>query len=95
MEIPKGTFCQLKSRSSLAIKGIEVKAGTLDASYTGNVGILLYNNSINTYQIQPNERIAQAIFLPVISISKSITIESRDELKIHSVERMDLVQPEK
>ena len=51
MEIPNRTFCQLKSRSSLAMKGIEVKAGTLDAGYIGNIGILLHNNSNKMYQI--------------------------------------------
>jgi deoxycytidine triphosphate deaminase len=45
IEVPKGTFCQLASRSSLARKGIEVKAGTIDAGYTGNIKILVYNNS--------------------------------------------------
>ena len=69
MEIPVGSYCQLKSRSSLAKKGIEVKAGTLDAGYTGDIGIYLFNNSNTTQQIQPNERIAQAIFLPLINIS--------------------------
>jgi len=70
IEIPMGTYCQLASRSSLVRKGIEVKAGIIDAGYTGNIGILLTNNSSTSYTIQPNEKIVQAIFLPLVKISK-------------------------
>ena len=80
MEIPVGSYCQLKSRSSLAKKGIEVKAGTLDAGYTGDIGIYLFNSSNTTQQIQPNERIAQAILLPLINISNLKEVNTREEL---------------
>jgi len=81
IEIPMGTYCQLASRSSLARKGIEVKAGIIDAGYTGNIGILLTNNSSTPYTIQPNEKIAQAIFLPLVKISKLKLVSSRNELE--------------
>jgi deoxyuridine 5'-triphosphate nucleotidohydrolase len=80
MEIPTGSFCQLKSRSSLIKKGIKVKAGIIDAGYTGDIGIYLFNNSNTTQQIQPNERIAQAIFLPLINISNLKEVNTREEL---------------
>ena len=81
MEIPENTYCQLVSRSSLAKQGIEVKGGTIDAGYTGNIGIILYNNSDETYIIQPNEKIAQAVFLPLIKISNLKLVNTREELK--------------
>lgn len=80
MEIPENTYCQLVSRSSLAKQGIEVKGGTIDAGYTGNIGIMLYNNSDETYIIQPNEKIAQAVFLPLIKISNLKIVNTREEL---------------
>ena len=80
MEIPTGSFCQLKSRSSLAKKGVEVKAGTIDAGYNGDIGVILFNNSNTTQQIQPNERIAQAIFLPLVNISNLKEVNTREEL---------------
>ena len=81
IKILTGSFCQLKSRSSLAKKGIEVKAGTIDAGYTGDIGILLYNNTGLTYQIRPNEKIAQAIFSPILNISAMKEVSHRKELE--------------
>ena len=80
IEIPENTYCQLVSRSSLAKQGIEIKGGIIDAGYTGNIGIILYNNSDQTYIIQPNEKIAQAVFLPLIKISNLKIINTREEL---------------
>jgi dUTP pyrophosphatase len=43
---PPGTYCQILSRSGLITKhNIEVKAGTIDRDYTGNVTVVLQNNS--------------------------------------------------
>ena len=63
MEIPTRTVCQIFSRSSLAKIGLNVQGDTIDAGYTGNIGILLHNNSQQSYDILPNARIAQAVFL--------------------------------
>ena len=79
-EVPVGTICQLMSRSSLAKKGIEVKGGTIDAGYTGNIGVLIYNNSEEPYQIEPNERVAQAVFLQLAEVSGIQLVNTREEL---------------
>jgi len=42
---------------------------------------MLYNNSDEIYIIQPNEKIAQAIFLSLIKISNLKLINTREELK--------------
>ena len=80
IKVPTGTYCQLASRSLLVCKGIEIKAGTIDAGYTGNIGILLTNNSNTPYIVQPNEKIAQAIFIPLVKISNLKLVSSCDEL---------------
>jgi len=80
LEIPPGTVCQLMSRSSLVKKGIEVKAGTIDAGYTGNIGVLLYNNSQTSYTIQSQERIAQAVFLQLAPIDRIESVTTRQKL---------------
>jgi dUTP pyrophosphatase len=68
MEIPVGTVCQLMSRSSLAQKGIDVKGGTIDSGYTGNISVILFNRSHEDYTIQPDDKIAQAVFLQLANI---------------------------
>ena len=63
IEIPVGTVCQLMSRSSLAQKRIDIKGGTINSDYTGNISMIFFNRSHEDYTIQPNDKIIQAIFL--------------------------------
>lgn len=65
LEIPEGYECQVRPRSGLAAKhGITVlnAPGTVDASFRGEVGVILVNLSNEPYEIMPGERIAQFIF---------------------------------
>ncbi|KAG9293802.1 hypothetical protein G9A89_019140 [Geosiphon pyriformis] len=69
LEIPLGAIVQIASRSSLASKGINVKGGIIDAEYTGDITIILQNETNKFFQIEHAEKIAQAIYLPLINIS--------------------------
>ena len=56
---------QIRPRSGLAYKyGITVlnSPGSIDASYRGNVGVLLMNHSDKDYEVAIGDRIAQAVF---------------------------------
>lgn len=66
--IPKGYEIQVRSRSGLAAKnGVFVlnSPGTVDASYTGEVKVILANFGHNPFHIQKGDRIAQAVVCPV------------------------------
>lgn len=66
LEIPEGYEAQVRPRSGLALKhGVTVlnAPGTIDADYRGEVGVILINHSIQSYSIQPGERIAQLVFV--------------------------------
>lgn len=68
LEIPEGYEAQVRPRSGLALKhGITVlnTPGTIDADYRGEVGVILINHGIQSYSIQPGERIAQLVFARV------------------------------
>lgn len=62
---PDGTYCQIKPRSSLAVKGIDVGAGVVDPAYRNTVHVLLINNGKETFHIHSGDRIAQAVLLRV------------------------------
>ncbi|KAG9287476.1 hypothetical protein G9A89_023848 [Geosiphon pyriformis] len=68
LEIPATTMVQLASRSSLAKKGINIKGGIINAGYA--------------YVIEPNEKIAQAIFLPLVRIAQLVSVRKREKLRI-------------
>ena len=51
---PEGYYAQLMSKSGLTVLyELEVKAGVIDPDFTGNIGVVLKNNSD-----QPIERLA-------------------------------------
>lgn len=70
---------QIRPRSGLAAKnGIMVKnsPGTIDASYRGEVGCIVYNVSEEPFKITAGDRIAQMV---ITNIPKS-TLEVTDSL---------------
>ncbi len=69
IEIPPGFEAQVRPRSGLAIKkGISMPntPGTIDADYRGELKVPLINLSRSAVVIEPGERIAQLIFMPVV-----------------------------
>lgn len=68
MQIPQGYGGFIFPRSGLAFKkGISMAncVGVIDSDYTGEVGVALYNISEEAYTINPGDRVAQIVFLPV------------------------------
>ena len=64
IQLPDGYEAQIRPRSGLALKkGITVlnSPGTIDADYTGEVGIILINLSNEPFTIKSGERIAQMV----------------------------------
>jgi len=63
---PCGTYAQIYSRSGMSLKHqIDVRAGTIDRDYTGNVKVILDNTSDNPYSIKIGDRIAQLILVNI------------------------------
>lgn len=65
---PAGYELQVRPRSGLALKhGITVlnTPGTVDSSYRGEIGVLLFNSSDETFRVVARDRIAQLVLVPV------------------------------
>ncbi len=68
VQTPKGMEAQVRPRSGSALKyGVTVlnSPGTIDADYTGDVGVILINHGEKPFLIYPGDRIAQLVFAPV------------------------------
>ncbi|KAG9297978.1 hypothetical protein G9A89_018806 [Geosiphon pyriformis] len=81
LKIP-ATIVQLAFRSSLAKKRINIRKRIINTEYVGNIIAILQNDSEKTYIIEPNKKIAQAIFLPLVKIAQLISVENKKELGI-------------
>lgn len=67
IQLPEGYEAQVRGRSGLNKNhGIVVPTGTIDADYRGEIGVVVYNLSRESYVIQPGERVAQLVISPVI-----------------------------
>ncbi|KAG9292930.1 hypothetical protein G9A89_016292 [Geosiphon pyriformis] len=82
LEIPATTIVQLASRSSLAKKEINIRGGIINAEYVENIIAMLQNDSEKAYTIDPNKKIAQAIFLSLVKIAQLVSVGNRKELGI-------------
>ena len=56
------------SKSGLAVLyELEVKAGVIDPDYTGNIGVVIKNNSQSLFERAIGEPIAQILFVKVVT----------------------------
>jgi dUTP pyrophosphatase len=72
LEIPSGWECQVRSRSGLALKqGIVVlnQPGTIDFDFRSDVGVILFNTTVEDFIVTKGDRIAQFVFSEVPQVA--------------------------
>lgn len=69
VEIPDGYEGLIRGRSGLNSKGILVQLGTIESTYRGDVGIVVYNSNPKAFIVEPFMRLAQFTIKPVVRIS--------------------------
>lgn len=62
ISIPHHTYARIAPRSGLALRGIDVVGGVVDADYRGLVQVILVNNTTSELVVKKGDRIAQLIF---------------------------------
>lgn len=60
--VPPGWFYSVRGRSGLGFKNVQPFIGTLDATYVGELLILLMNTGTEPHTVNKGDRIAQIIF---------------------------------
>ncbi|KAG9291635.1 hypothetical protein G9A89_022054 [Geosiphon pyriformis] len=81
LEILLGAIVQIIFQSSLASKGINVRGRIINAGYTGDITVMLQNEINKPFKIKHAEKIAQAIYLPLINISSLQLVNQREQLE--------------
>lgn len=81
--IPEGYEIQVRDRSGLALKnGIMITngIGTIDASYRGEIGIIITNTGTEPFDVHQGDRICQLVLQEVPQI-EWVPVEVLDETK--------------
>ncbi len=62
ISLPPGTYGRIAPRSGLAVKNfISVGGGVIDQDYRGNIIVILFNHSHETFNVNIKDKIAQLI----------------------------------
>ena len=61
-----GVEAQVRPRSGLSSKGVDVAFGTVDSGYRGSIGVVVINNRWEGYTVRHGDRIAQLVIAPVL-----------------------------
>ena len=76
IEAPRGYDLQIRPRSGLARRGVDVVLGTLDSDYRGEVFVSMRTfGSLRSYRIEDGDRIAQLVVsrieaLPLVQVEE-------------------------
>ena len=79
LEIPLGYVGLVKDRSSVASAGLHTMAGVIDASYRGEVKVLMINLSDAPYTVSTGQKIAQLVVMPIYAQSVDV-VDTLDDL---------------
>ena len=81
VEVPYGYMLEIKNKSSVAAKQqLLVGACVVDSGYDGEVFVNLHNVGAATRIIQPGQKIAQAVMIPVVPCeAEEVTEDSLNE----------------
>lgn len=85
-DIPEGYEIQVRSKSGLALnQGLMVlnSPGTVDNGYQGEIKVILFNTTNERIKIEKGQKIAQAVFSPVLS-GKWVNL-----IKVEEIEEKD------
>lgn len=77
-EIPVNNFVSIRDRSSMALKGLHVLGGVIDAGYRGEWKVLMINLSKEKYKISIGDKIAQGILHESVQANIKITSKTSE-----------------
>lgn len=79
VELPKGYYGKLESKSGLNVKhGVVSLGGTIDEPYRGSIVAKLYNFGNEDYQFNAGDKVVQMVIQPYIAPDLQI-VDSLDE----------------
>lgn len=78
LKLPAGVMAQIITRSSISKKNITIGNAPIDASYTGEIHMMVSNNSDEELHFEIGERLAQLVVIPIINFELVKELNTRD-----------------
>lgn len=75
IEIPEGYVGMIKSKSGLNSKYGLVNEGVIDANYTGQIFVKMYNHSNIDYPFKRGDKLTQLVILPIPFVELELAAE--------------------
>ena len=82
LKLPTGVMAQVITRSSISKQNITIGNAPIDASYTGEIHMMVSNNSDNSENyvtFDKGERLAQLVIIPIINFKLVDSLKLRGQ----------------
>lgn len=78
LKLPAGVMAQIITRSSISKKNIVIGNAPIDSSYTGEIHMMVSNNSNEELHFKIGERLAQLVIIPIINFKLVEELNTRN-----------------
>ena len=79
LKLPTGVMAQVITRSSISKQNITIGNAPIDASYTGEIHMMVSNNSDKELSFNCGDRLAQLVIIPIINFKLVDSLKRRDQ----------------
>ena len=79
LKLPTGVMAQVITRSSISKQNITIGNAPIDASYTGEIHMMVSNNSDKELSFKRGDRLAQLVILPIITFKLVDSLKLRGQ----------------
>lgn len=79
LKLPTGVMAQVITRSSISKQNITIGNAPIDASYTGEIHMMVSNNSDKELCFKRGDRLAQLVILPIITFKLVDSLKLRGQ----------------
>lgn len=79
LKLPTGVMAQIITRSSISKQNIIIGNAPIDASYTGEIHMMVSNNSNKELSFKRGDRLAQLVIIPIITFKLVDSLKLRGQ----------------
>ena len=79
LKLPTGVMAQIITRSSISKQNITIGNAPIDTSYTGEIHMMVSNNSNKELSFKCGDRLAQLVIIPIITFKLVDSLKLRGQ----------------